>query len=54
PDNVKATLERAFDRSDVIVSSGGVSMGEYDLLKQVLIEDFGATVHFGRVNMKPG
>lgn len=29
-------------------------MGEFDFLKQVLVDDFGARVHFGRVNMKPG
>jgi molybdopterin biosynthesis enzyme len=29
-------------------------MGEFDFIKRVLIEDFNATIHFGRVNMKPG
>ncbi|XP_050315480.1 gephyrin isoform X2 [Anthonomus grandis grandis] len=54
PNSVKSILERAFDCNDFIVSSGGVSMSEYDLLKQVLVEDFNAIIHFGRVNMKPG
>ncbi|CAG9864792.1 unnamed protein product, partial [Phyllotreta striolata] len=29
-------------------------MGELDMLKRVLVEDFQATIHFSRVNMKPG
>ncbi len=38
--------------SDVVVTSGGVSMGELDLVKALLGEL--ATVHFRRVFMKPG
>ncbi len=38
---------------DVLVTSGGVSMGEADLLKPALAS-MGAAVHFGRLNMKPG
>lgn len=29
-------------------------MGEFDLIKQVLVQDFNASIHFGRVDMKPG
>ncbi|XP_060532185.1 gephyrin isoform X2 [Cylas formicarius] len=54
PNAVKATVEAALIQNDIIISTGGVSMGEYDLLKQVLIEDFHATIEFARVNMKPG
>ena len=36
------------------VTTGGVSMGDRDLLRQVLVEQFGARIHFARVNMKPG
>lgn len=39
---------------DVVITTGGVSMGEHDFVKQVLKEDFGADIRFGRVNMKPG
>ncbi|NOZ05761.1 MAG: molybdopterin molybdotransferase MoeA [Chloroflexi bacterium] len=38
--------------ADVVVTSGGVSMGELDLVKP-LLEEIG-TVHFGRVHIKPG
>ena len=39
--------------SDVVVTSGGVSMGDYDYLKEVL-EEIGARVLFSRVAQKPG
>lgn len=29
-------------------------MGEFDFVKRVLVEDFEAKIHFGRLNMKPG
>lgn len=38
--------------ADVLLTSGGVSMGELDLIKPIL-ESTG-TVHFGRIRMKPG
>ena len=47
-------LQSAFDRSDVLVTTGGVSMGDRDLLRQVLVANFGAEIHFARVQMKPG
>lgn len=39
---------------DVIVTTGGVSMGELDLLKPTIERQLGGTIHFGRVAMKPG
>jgi gephyrin len=47
-------LKEALAISDIIVTTGGVSMGEKDLLKEILVADLGATIHFGRVQMKPG
>jgi gephyrin len=44
----------ALNQVDILVTTGGVSMGEYDLLKPVLEQSLGATIHFGRLNMKPG
>ncbi|KAI6219012.1 Gephyrin [Aphelenchoides fujianensis] len=43
-----------FAHCDVLVSSGGVSMGDKDLLKDVLQHDLRFDIHFGRVFMKPG
>lgn len=46
-------LQRAVSSGvDVLVTSGGVSMGDRDLIKP-LLEKMGK-VHFGRVCMKPG
>lgn len=52
----RAELEDAFEgalsRADVLVTSGGVSAGRYDLVKEVLA-DMG-DITFTRVAMKPG
>jgi gephyrin len=54
--DVKADLQskllHAATQCDVVVTSGGVSMGDADFVKP-LLESLG-TVHFGRLNMKPG
>ena len=47
-------LRAALEVSDLVVTTGGVSMGDRDLLRQVLVSEFGAKIHFARVNMKPG
>lgn len=57
PDNresLVAGLYTAFRFASVVVTSGGVSMGEKDLMKEVLEKDLGFKIHFGRVWMKPG
>ncbi|KAL4711887.1 hypothetical protein ACJJTC_006056 [Scirpophaga incertulas] len=54
PEQLVAAISEALRRADVLVCTGGVSMGERDLLKPVLLKDFGATLHFGRLQMKPG
>ncbi len=41
------------ERADVLVTSGGASMGEYDLFKRVL-GDQGFKLDFWRVKMRPG
>ncbi|XP_060843810.1 gephyrin isoform X1 [Rhopalosiphum padi] len=53
-DDLCKRFEEAFNNADIIVTSGGVSMGEKDLIKHVLKEHFKSKIHFGRVNMKPG
>ena len=51
---LEESLRSALKSVDVIVTSGGVSMGELDLLKPTLERSLGGTIHFGRVAMKPG
>jgi len=48
---LRATLEEAAAGADAVLTSGGVSMGDYDLVKQVLTE-MGST-EFWRVAMQP-
>lgn len=54
--DVESTLEelilQGLAQADALVTSGGVSMGDKDLVKPIL-ERLG-TVHFGRVYTKPG
>lgn len=40
-------------RSDVVLSSGGVSVGDYDFVKDVM-GDLGNAMHFWKVAMRPG
>jgi molybdopterin molybdotransferase len=51
-DSLRAALGQAAVEGDVIVTSGGVSMGEFDVTKAVLRDD--ADVDFFPVAMKPG
>ncbi|MDJ0953090.1 MAG: molybdopterin molybdotransferase MoeA [Acidimicrobiia bacterium] len=50
-DELRATFATAAASADVVVSSGGVSMGEYDLVKHLLAEL--GSVDFWKVAMKP-
>ena len=51
-DDLRTALARGAAEADAIVTSGGVSMGEYDLVKAVLTELGG--VEFWQVAMQPG
>jgi molybdopterin molybdotransferase len=51
-DSLRAALGQAAAEADAIVTSGGVSMGEFDVTKMVLQDE--ADVEFFPVAMKPG
>ena len=51
-DAIRQTVETALE-CDFVVSSGGVSVGEYDFVKKVL-DEMGAEPKLWRVAMKPG
>lgn len=53
-DALENILHLGLERCDVVVTSGGVSMGDLDLVKSVIEQRLKGTIHFGRVNMKPG
>jgi molybdopterin molybdotransferase len=52
PDALRRLVVDALREVDVLVTSGGVSVGTHDLVKP-LLESLG-TVHIGRVKLKPG
>ncbi|GAO18048.1 hypothetical protein UVI_02042940 [Ustilaginoidea virens] len=54
PGSLEETLRGGLRQADVLITTGGVSMGELDLLKPTIERSLGGTIHFGRVAMKPG
>jgi len=50
---VKA-LKEALNSADIVVTTGGVSVGDYDYVKDVIKEEMGAEVAFKGVVIKPG
>ncbi len=44
---------RAAIRADVIISTGGVSVGDYDLVKDIM-QEVGSSMQFWQVAMRPG
>lgn len=53
PQDFAGALESALEsEASIILSTGGVSAGQYDFVKPVL-EDFGARIHVHRVRIKP-
>ena len=51
-DSLRESLNTAAEDCDLILTSGGVSMGEWDLVRKIM-EDEG-DVHFWRVKLRPG
>lgn len=47
------TIEKAAQRSNIVILSGGVSVGDYDFTKPALRE-LGAEIYFERVALRPG
>ncbi|MBA0053378.1 molybdopterin molybdenumtransferase MoeA [Streptomyces sp. AJS327] len=63
PDSLRSTIEDQLIRADAVVTSGGVSVGAYDVVKEALsgVEDgpedglgAGGGVEFRRLAMQPG
>lgn len=52
-DVLRDTLQKALESADVVVTSGGVSVGEKDLVKSTLL-DLGVEQVFWGVKLKPG
>lgn len=52
-EELKRQIRQAAERSDVLITSGGVSMGVYDFTKAAL-KELGAEIYFERVALRPG
>ncbi len=50
---LRQSIETAFDTADLVLSSGGVSVGDYDFVPEV-IEELGGKILFHRIQLKPG
>lgn len=53
PDLIKSAIAQAIAASDLVISTGGVSVGDYDYIEQILTE-LGGTIHISSVAIKPG
>ncbi len=53
-DTVESLREKFTEamQSDLIITSGGVSVGDFDLVKNIMTEQ--GTINFWRINMRPG
>ena len=51
-ESVRALLDEAGARAEVIVTSGGASVGDHDVMRRLLHEE--GTVHYWRVSIRPG
>ncbi|KAJ6587789.1 MoaB/Mog domain-containing protein [Mycena sp. CBHHK59/15] len=57
PDNVQShvdAIQKGLESADILLTTGGTSMGPTDLLKPIIERHFKGTIHFGRVTVKPG
>lgn len=53
PDALREIISTAISQADIVLSSGGVSVGEYDYVENILTS-LGAKIHFQAVQMRPG
>lgn len=53
-EQLESLLHERMETDDIIITSGGVSMGDLDLIKAILFDSSDVTVHFRRLYMKPG
>lgn len=53
PEQLQKAIRDARSQADVVLSSGGVSVGDYDYVEQIL-EALGGTLHIRQVAVKPG
>lgn len=52
--SITQLLQEGLQKADIVVTTGGVSVGDYDFVQDVVKNKLGAKVLFHGVNMKPG
>jgi molybdopterin molybdotransferase len=52
-DSTRAAIAKQLNDADLVLISGGISVGDYDFARQALIDN-GVQEHFYKVNQKPG
>ena len=53
PEAIKEVIKEAIAKADIVLSSGGVSVGDYDYVEKIL-ESLGGEIIVRSVAMKPG
>lgn len=53
PDVLKKAISQAIETSDIVLSTGGVSVGDYDYVEEILTE-LGGTIYIKSVAITPG
>jgi len=53
PEALKQAIAHAIESADMVLSTGGVSVGDYDYVEQIL-EQLGGEIHIRAVAVKPG
>ncbi|MBD1910626.1 MULTISPECIES: gephyrin-like molybdotransferase Glp [unclassified Leptolyngbya] len=53
PEALRQAIKNACMQADVVISSGGVSVGDYDYVEQIL-QELGGTLHIRQVAIRPG
>jgi molybdopterin molybdotransferase len=53
-DSITKLIETALLKADIVVTTGGVSVGDYDFVQDVIKDKLKAEVLFHGVNLKPG
>ncbi|NPA28937.1 MAG: molybdopterin molybdotransferase MoeA [Epsilonproteobacteria bacterium] len=51
---ITEAMRQGLESADILVTTGGVSVGDYDFVKDVVRDELGCEVHFKGVLIKPG
>jgi molybdopterin molybdotransferase len=51
--NIKESIKKAFEKHDILILTGGVSVGDKDFVPGILADE-GYTIHFNKLAIQPG